>query len=163
MKSRIPVCLAISCIGLAVAVSGAADEPKKDQLTYVEKSHYPVIDEMEERNDELRKAAEAKTAEILAQVKATAKARKDAKLELRFDASVIARPTGPDAFATRAWHFPPTPQYLTGTCWSFSATSFMESEIHRLSGQEIKLSEMWTAYWEYVNKARGYALSTCMP
>ena len=32
----------------------------------------------------------------------------------------------------------------------------MESEIHRLSGQEIKLSEMWTAYWEYVNKARGY-------
>ncbi len=156
MQSRIPVCLAIGCIGLAVAISGAADEPKKDQLTYVEKGKYPVIEEMEERNDELRKAAEAKTEEILAQIKETAEAREDAKLELRFDASDVARPTGPDNFATQAWHFPPTPQYLTGTCWSFSATSFMESEIHRLSGQEIKLSEMWTAYWEYVNKARGY-------
>jgi bleomycin hydrolase len=156
MQSRISACLAIGIFGFAAAVSGATDEPKKDQLTYVEKGKYPVIEEMEERNDELRKAAEAKTAEIIAQVKETAEARKEAKLELRFDASVIARPAGPDAFTTQAWHFPPTPQYLTGTCWSFSATSFMESEIYRLSGQEIKLSEMWTAYWEYVNKARGY-------
>ncbi|MDX2437273.1 MAG: hypothetical protein QNL88_09510, partial [Acidobacteriota bacterium] len=69
MQSRIPVCLAIGCIGLAVAISGAADEPKKDQLTYVEKGKYPVIEEMEERNDELRKAAEAKTEEIIAQIK----------------------------------------------------------------------------------------------
>jgi len=32
----------------------------------------------------------------------------------------------------------------------------MESEIHRLTGRELRLSEMWTAYWEYVNKARGF-------
>ena len=25
-----------------------------------------------------------------------------------------------------------------------------------MSGREIKLSEMWTAYWEFVNKAKGY-------
>jgi len=156
MQSRFPACLAITVIALALAAPGAADEPQKDQLIYVEKGEFPVLEEMEARNDELRKAAEAKTAEIIAQVKAEAEAREDAKLELRFDASVIERPAGPEAFATQAWHFPPTPQYLTGTCWSFSATSFMESEIHRLTDQEIKLSEMWTAYWEYVNKARGY-------
>ena len=156
MQSRFSARLAITVIALSLASSGAADEPKKDQLTYVEKGKYPVIEEMEARNDELREAAEAKTAEIIARVKEEAEAREDAKLELRFDASAVARPAGPDAFATQAWHFPPTPQYLTGTCWSFSATSFIESEIHRLSGQEIKLSEMWTAYWEFVNKARGY-------
>jgi bleomycin hydrolase len=41
-------------------------------------------------------------------------------------------------------------------CWCFSATSFYESEIHRLSGQNIKLSEPYTVYWEYVEKAREY-------
>ena len=156
MESRIRTRFAITITGLALAVSGAADEPKKDRLTYVEKTKYPVIEEMEESNEALLEAAEAKTAEILAQVKETKKAREDAKLELRFDTSGIEKPAGPEAFATQAWHFPPTPQYLTGTCWSFSATSFIESEIHRQSGKEIKLSEMWTAYWEYVNKARGY-------
>jgi bleomycin hydrolase len=154
MRSRFAACLAI--IGLILAIPCAADEPEKDRLTYVEKTEYPVMDEMSEHADALREAAEAKTAEILARVKEEAKARKDAKLELRFDMSGIDRPAGPEVFAPQAWHFPPTPQYRTGTCWSFATTSFIESEIHRLSGQEIKLSEMWAAYWEFVNKARGY-------
>ena len=156
MRSRITTCIAITLLGLALAIPCAADEPEKDRLIYVEKTKYPVMDEMEEQADTLREAAEAKTAEILAQVKEEAEARKDAKLELRFDMSGIERPSGPEAFTTQAWHLPPTPQYRTGTCWSFATTSFMESEIHRLSGQEIKLSEMWGAYWEFVNKARGY-------
>ncbi|TFG36923.1 MAG: peptidase C1 [Candidatus Aminicenantes bacterium] len=156
MQSRIPTLCATTILALGFAAAVPAQEQPKDQLTYVEKTKYPVIEEMEAQNDELRAAAEAKTVEILAQVKEEAKARDEAKRELRFDMKDIGRPAGPAAFATQAWHFPPTPQYLTGTCWSFSATSFMESEIHRLSGQEIKLSEMWTAYWEYVNKASGY-------
>jgi bleomycin hydrolase len=156
MLSRVLTRFLIIAGVLFLTVAARADEPQKDQVTYVEKTEYPVLDEMEAHNDQLREAAEAKTAEILARVEAEATAREEAKLELRFDTSGIERPAGPEAFATQAWHFPPTPQYLTGTCWSFSATSFMESEIHRLSGREIKLSEMWTAYWEYVNKARGY-------
>lgn len=32
----------------------------------------------------------------------------------------------------------------------------MESEIKRITGKEIKLSEIYTVYWEYVEKARGY-------
>ncbi|MFH0736137.1 MAG: C1 family peptidase [bacterium] len=56
------------------------------------------------------------------------------------------------------WHFDPIlyPQARTGTCWSFSTTSFYESEIYRLQKKEIKLSEIYTAYWEYVEKAKGY-------
>jgi bleomycin hydrolase len=54
------------------------------------------------------------------------------------------------------WHNEPVNQGVTGTCWSFSTTSFFETEIYRLTGQKIKLSQMYTAYWEYVEKARGF-------
>ena len=155
MQSRIVTGLAITLILAVLTVPCTADQ-KKDKLTYVEMTKYPVIEEMKEHNEALREAAEAKSDEILARVKEEAEARDEAKRELRFDISNIERPTGPEAFETQSWHFPPTPQYRTGTCWSFSSTSFIESEIHRVSGQEIKLSEMWTAYWEFVNKARGY-------
>ncbi|MBN2639092.1 MAG: hypothetical protein JXR65_08390 [Bacteroidales bacterium] len=50
------------------------------------------------------------------------------------------------------WHFPPISQGNTGTCWSFSTTSFMESEEHRLYNKDVRLSEMFTVYWEYVEK-----------
>ena len=154
MKSRFLISIAIVIV--AAAAPAAADEPRKDRLTYVEKTTYPVMDEMKENAEALREAAEAKTAEILAQVREEQKVRDDARQELRFDLSNLDPPAEPGAFTNQAWHFPPTPQYRTGTCWSFAATSFMESEIHRTTGQEIKLSEMWTAYWEFVNKARGF-------
>ena len=51
------------------------------------------------------------------------------------------------------WHSPPVSQASTGTCWCFSTTSYYESEIYRLFKKEIKLSEMYTVYWEYVEKA----------
>lgn len=156
MQSRFPTLSAIIILSLGLVPGAQAQEPARDRLIYVEKATYPVMEEMEQRADELREAAEAKTAEILAAVEAEEEARKDARRELRVDMTELERPAGPEAFATRSWHLPPTPQYRTGTCWSFATTSFMESEIHRLSGREIKLSEMWTAYWEYVNKARGY-------
>ncbi len=54
------------------------------------------------------------------------------------------------------WHFPPISQGNTGTCWDFSTTSFLESEIKRMYNKEIKISEMFTAYWQYVEKARRY-------
>lgn len=54
------------------------------------------------------------------------------------------------------WHNEPVSQGWTGTCWSYSATSFLESEIKRIHDKEIKLSEMYTVYWEYVEKARRF-------
>jgi bleomycin hydrolase len=47
-------------------------------------------------------------------------------------------------------------QDRTGTCWSFATTSFIESEILRLGGDELDLSEMYFARYAYENKAERY-------
>lgn len=57
---------------------------------------------------------------------------------------------------TTYWRQPPISQGNTGTCWSFGSTSMMESEIWRITGQAIKLSEMYTVYWEYVERAEDF-------
>lgn len=46
----------------------------------------------------------------------------------------------------------------TGTCWSFSTSSFLESEIIRLTGKEIDLSEMYTVRNTYPNKAENFVM-----
>lgn len=47
-------------------------------------------------------------------------------------------------------------QDRTGTCWSFSTNSFLESEVLKQSGQVIDLSEMYTVRMIYVEKAIKY-------
>ncbi len=86
------------------------------------------------------------------------KTREAVHRDLRVDLSAKKFPQSIGAFTT-SWHTPPVSQGLTGTCWCFSTTSFFESEIHRLKGMDVKLSELWTVYWEYVEKARGYVRS----
>lgn len=49
-------------------------------------------------------------------------------------------------------------QGRTGTCWSFSSTSFLESEIIRLTGQQIDLSEMYTVRKTYLKKAENFVM-----
>ncbi len=56
----------------------------------------------------------------------------------------------------KVWHLPPISQGNTGTCWSFSTTSFYESEVKRIHGIEVRLSPIYTAYWEFVEKARRF-------
>lgn len=46
----------------------------------------------------------------------------------------------------------------TGTCWSFSSTSFLESEIIRLTGKQIDLSEMYTVRNTYPKKAENFIM-----
>jgi bleomycin hydrolase len=75
------------------------------------------------------------------------------KMRMNFTGHAI--PASPAEFTTQ-WHTPPISQGLTGTCWAFSTTSYFESEIYRLSHREIKLSEMYTVYWEYIEKARRF-------
>ncbi len=57
------------------------------------------------------------------------------------------------------WHTPTISQGNTGTCWDFSTTSFFESEEHRLFNKDVNLSKMYTVYWEYVEKAKGFVAS----
>lgn len=53
----------------------------------------------------------------------------------------------------------PTPvenQGKTGTCWSFSTTSFLESEVFRLNKKWVDLSEMYAVRKTYPVKAYNY-------
>ncbi len=49
-------------------------------------------------------------------------------------------------------------QGKTGTCWSFSTSSFIESEIKRISGMEIDISEMYIVRTTYDDKAWNYVM-----
>jgi bleomycin hydrolase len=52
------------------------------------------------------------------------------------------------------WRSPFKSQGETGTCWSFSTTSFLESEAHRLGRGDFELSQMFIAYHAYPEKAQ---------
>lgn len=122
---------------------------------YREKPAYPVLEEIEAA----RKAAQAERQALVdaadERAAAAAKARKDSARSLRVDWSGIDVPAGPQAFDA-IWHNPPVAQYYTGSCWAYCSISFLESEVKRLHGREVKLSEMWIVYWEYVEKARRF-------
>lgn len=56
-------------------------------------------------------------------------------------------------------HLDATPvlsQGWTGTCWSFSALSFFESELERMGKSGHDLAEMWIVYHAYLGKAEKY-------
>jgi bleomycin hydrolase len=55
-------------------------------------------------------------------------------------------------------HTPVVNQGNTGTCWAFSTTSFLESEIMRLGFPETKLSEMYFVDYGYKNKVQQYLM-----
>jgi bleomycin hydrolase len=59
-------------------------------------------------------------------------------------------------YTNTQWHNPPVSQGNTNTCWCFSTTSFLESEAYRINKMKVRLSEMYTVYWEYVEKARRF-------
>ena len=73
----------------------------------------------------------------------------------KVDMSKMDIPKTKEGFTT-LWHNDPVSQGNTGSCWCFSGTSYLESEINRLTGRKVKLSEMYTVYWEYVEKARRF-------
>jgi bleomycin hydrolase len=75
--------------------------------------------------------------------------------QIQLDVSGLYRPSSVNDFK-KYWHNKPVSQAISGMCWCFSATSYFESEIYRLTKREIKLSELYTVYWEYVEKAKRF-------
>ncbi len=80
---------------------------------------------------------------------------KEEKKTFKMDFKGMDLPTSVDQF-TSYWRNAPISQGESGMCWCFSTTSYFESEIYRLTKRKIKLSELHTVYWEYVEKARRY-------
>ncbi|HRR30527.1 MAG TPA: peptidase C1 [Candidatus Sumerlaeia bacterium] len=119
--------------GIFLFPLGAAE---KDSAVYIEKK--PGFQDMLKA----RAAAQEEKPQVI-------------KKDFKMDFSNLDIPTTADLFV-QVWHQPSFSQDLTGACWSFSATSFFESEIYRLSGRQIRLSAMHTVYWEFVEKARRF-------
>ncbi len=116
---------------------------KKDKvLKEIKKKREDVEDKREEETDKIQERNEDKE-----------ELEKENKRVLKSDMKGVYPPKSLQEFK-QYFHFPPIPQYSTSTCWSFSATSYFESEIFRLTGKKIKLSEMWTPYYELLEKCR---------
>ncbi len=151
MKTLITL-VGIIAVGLALCGSIQA---QKDKASYVPRVRYPLFKEMEQHADSVKAAQDSATSSIREAQKKDKKLKDSTETELRFDVSGIIRPGSATEF-TSVFHFPPTPQDLTGTCWAFSGTSFIESEVYRKTSRKIKLSEMHTVYWEWVEKVRRF-------
>ena len=64
-------------------------------------------------------------------------------------------PNDPSLYKT-VWCNPTLSQGNAGTCWSFSTTSFYESEVLRQHNKKVKISEIYSAYCEYLEKAKRF-------
>ncbi len=47
-------------------------------------------------------------------------------------------------------------QGRTGTCWSFATTSYLESELERLTGKPSDLSEIYPVFFTYLEKGKRF-------
>jgi len=139
---------AISLMLTVIAVPLSAQEP----MEYIPRLKDSVIDSLIEASKEQARFEQAVTDSIRAEQSIR---KEKEKQQLYIDFSEFGAPTGLEEFE-KYFHFPPLPQYLTGDCWSFSTTSYFESEIYRLTSREIKLSEMHTVYYEFLEKARRF-------
>jgi bleomycin hydrolase len=71
------------------------------------------------------------------------------------DLSDFQAPTSLEGFKA-VWHNPPVSQGNTNTCWCYSTTSMFESEVYRLTGKKVRLSEAYTTYCEYLERTKRF-------
>ncbi|MBU8871602.1 MAG: hypothetical protein KOO60_12120 [Gemmatimonadales bacterium] len=147
----------IIILAMTIAILPGASALAQDPV-YRDQNKYPVLDEMVEARDAVKALRDSVRQEVDDRYEDKAEAKEDAAPDLRVDWSDIKSPSTPGEFDS-LWHLPPTPQFYTGTCWAFCSTSFIESEAQRVGGVEVKLSEMWIVYWEYVEKSRSFLRS----
>ncbi|MFC1476027.1 C1 family peptidase [Candidatus Zixiibacteriota bacterium] len=142
----------------AVALCGWLAAPtaaQSDKVEYVPAWEYQVFVEMDAYADSVQALRDSVTDEIRERQEELKETEEAQEQKLLLDFSKIETPVAPEVFDA-VFHFPPVAQYLTGTCWSFAGTSFLETEAERLTGRKIKLSEMFTVYWEWVERARRF-------
>lgn len=124
------------CFSVLAAVQALPQSSRKDRGVYLEPKN-EFLDSIRKETGSFNTKPEVK------------------KKRLRMDFSGMDLPGSVGEFTT-LWHTPPVSQGLSGMCWAFSTVSFLESEVHRLTKKDVKLSELYTVYWEYVEKARRF-------
>lgn len=82
---------------------------------------------------------------------------KEKKQEKRFmmDYTNVVVPKSMSEFKT-VYITPAISQGATNTCWCFSTLSYYETEINRISKQDLHLSQSYIVYWEYVEKTKEF-------
>ena len=152
MKKIILLWVCLSLGGFSAALFGSEPENK---AKYEKKYKDPLFEAMKEAREKEQAALDEATAAIRKRQDEEKKKDSDQARNLLSDLAGVNPPPSPAAFKT-VFHFPSIDQYDTNTCWSFASTSYYESEIYRLSGKKIKLSEMWTVYYEYLEKVQRF-------
>jgi len=152
MKRILIVTLA-AILAMGTVLGARPDKPNK--IRYVPYKPDAVLEQVRKDFMEMEKKRREETANIQQRHQKDKREQRRRRPSMKSDLSGVYPPASPEAF-TKMFHFPPQAQYMTSTCWSFCTTSFYESEIFRLTGKKIKLSEMWTPYWELIAKCRRY-------
>ncbi len=127
----------------------------QNKVVYKKKTKFPVLDSIKKDRENKLNEKKKLTELILEKNRDMKKSKEDNKKTLSTDMRGVYPPASIKDFAS-VFHFKPVAQYYTSTCWSFSATSFYESEIYRIHKRKVKLSEMWTVYFELIEKAKRF-------
>ncbi|UCD62553.1 MAG: peptidase C1 [Candidatus Zixiibacteriota bacterium] len=149
LKRKVTISVLVTMLLAAPAAA------QSDTVKYVPKP----LDEVSEAIRELRKARQEARDSVTDAIRDRQEEQDESERKnqrwIKCDLTGITMPESPDVFQSQ-FHFPPTRQYWTGTCWSFSTTSFLESEVARLHGRQVRLSEMHTVYYEWLDKTRRF-------
>jgi bleomycin hydrolase len=147
--------LLLVCFSLLNFAGLPAANDAQNKAKYEKKYQDPLLEAMKGTREKEQAALDEETAKIRKRQAEEKEKNKALDRNLLSDMAGVYPPPSPAA-CKPVFHFPPVAQYNTNTCWSFAATSYYESEIFRLSGKKIKLSEMWTVYFEYLEKVRRF-------
>jgi bleomycin hydrolase len=115
----------------------------------------PVLEEMDKVRRQKQAAEDSITAAIRQRQQEQQQREKEQERNFKSDLTGVVKPAKLEDF-NPLFHFNPVAQYQSGMCWCFAGTSFLESEVYRLTKQKIKLSELHTVYYEYIEKARRF-------
>ncbi|MDJ0764179.1 MAG: C1 family peptidase [Myxococcota bacterium] len=143
---------------VVIEAPGNAGSPEggiQVETRYENDYEFPVLEEIYKANETTEQQRAEETEQIRAQQKKDKEVKRKTKQYLKSSLPVDQIPTSLAEFQVVP-HLPPVPQYATGTCWSFAATSLVEAEVIRLTGKKIKLSEMYTVYYEYLDKGERF-------
>lgn len=148
MKKTIVLLISLF-IGFTVLLSAQ----QKNKVKYTTRKGDKVFGEILEKQAKVQEKKDEETGKIR-QRQAKEAGEEDQRMILS-DSTGLFPPKSPEEFK-QYFYFPPQAQDFTNTCWTFAATSYLESEIFRLTGKKIKLSEMWAVYFGLIDKCRRY-------